>query len=151
MHQNAVKNYRVRPGNNSTTHHRGSLREFLRSPTSTLNSSKLKTTQVYINEDLCESSVQLRKGQLPELKKARLEGKVTYFSHTKLVIKEKKVQRSDSPTTNSVVHDGKVNEGGAASASVLAAVTAQLPFGHKKTTGVRLKCHKTQQVVPQEV
>ena len=54
------------------------------------NSSMLKNTHVYINEDLCESSVQLREAQLPELKKTRTEDKTAYFNHTLLVM------RSDS-------------------------------------------------------
>lgn len=47
------------------------------------NSSRLKNTSIYVNEDLCKPSLQLRKVQLPQLKKARLEVRVAYFSHTK--------------------------------------------------------------------
>lgn len=59
-------------------------------------SSMLKNTHIYINEDLCESSVQARKAQLPEMRKARAEGKIAYFSHTKLVIRERREHRGDS-------------------------------------------------------
>lgn len=45
---------------------------------------------------ICESSLQLRKAKLSQLKKARLEGKVAYFSHTKLVIKERSSASSHS-------------------------------------------------------
>lgn len=54
------------------------------------NSSKLKNSNIYLNEDLCEASVQVRKAQLPELRKARAEGKIAYFSYTKLVVKERR-------------------------------------------------------------
>ena len=57
------------------------------------NSSKLKNTNIYVNEDLCEASLQTRKAQLPELRKARAEGKVAYFSHTRLIVKERREQR----------------------------------------------------------
>lgn len=59
------------------------------------NSSKLKHTNIYVNEDLCEASLQARKAQLPELRKARAEGKVAYFSHTRLVVKERREQRQE--------------------------------------------------------
>ena len=59
------------------------------------NSAKLRNTNIYINEDLCEASVQIRKEKLPELKKARSEGKIAYFSHTKLIIKERGSTEND--------------------------------------------------------
>lgn len=62
------------------------------------NSPKLKKTNIFINEDLCEASMQERRAKLPELKKARAEGKIAYFSHTRLVIKERKVH-------SALVHD----------------------------------------------
>lgn len=53
-------------------------------------SPKLKSTNIYLNEDLCKASVHERKAQLPELCKARAEGKIAYFSCTKLVVKERR-------------------------------------------------------------
>ena len=53
------------------------------------NSYKLKGTSVFVNEDLCQSSLEKRKEQLPRLQQARRDGKTAYFSHTKLIIKEK--------------------------------------------------------------
>lgn len=53
------------------------------------NSPKLKDSNVYLNEDLCEASVQERKAQMPELRKARAAGKIAYFRHTRLVIRER--------------------------------------------------------------
>ena len=53
------------------------------------NVRKLKGTRIFINEDLCPASHNIRKSQLPALKQARSEGKIAYFRHTKLIIKEK--------------------------------------------------------------
>ena len=72
------------------------FREFADRQQGLRNSSRLKNTNIYVNEDLCESSNQLRKAQLPQLKKARAEGKVAYFSHTKLIIKERSSASGDS-------------------------------------------------------
>lgn len=65
------------------------------------NASKLKNTNIYINEDLCEASVQLRKAQLSDLRKARAEGKIAYFSHTKLVIRDRSERRFGAPGSDS--------------------------------------------------
>lgn len=51
-----------------------------------INSPKLKNANIYLNEDLCEGSVQEQK----ELQKARAEGKIAYFSCTNLVVKERR-------------------------------------------------------------
>ena len=64
-------------------HHYGDREFFLR------NSYKLKGTAVFVNEDLCQTSLNIRKEKLPELQQARREGKTAYFSHTRLIIKEK--------------------------------------------------------------
>ena len=64
-------------------HHYGDRERFLR------NSYKLKGTMVFVNEDLCQTSLNIRKEKLPQLQQARREGKTAYFSHTKLIIKDK--------------------------------------------------------------
>ena len=51
------------------------------------NSRKLKYWNIYINEDLCAASQELKKKQFPLLKKAKEEGKIAFFRHTKLIIK----------------------------------------------------------------
>ena len=53
------------------------------------NSRKLKGSSIFINEDLCEASQTKRREQLPQLKQARSEGKIAYFVHTRLVIKDR--------------------------------------------------------------
>ncbi len=59
------------------------------------NSFKLKNTNIFLNEDLCESSVLLRKAQLPALKKAKAEGKIAFFRHTKLIIRDRGEQQDE--------------------------------------------------------
>lgn len=54
------------------------------------NSARLRNTNIYLKEDLCESSVQRRRAQMPELCRAREEGKVAFFVHTRLVIRERR-------------------------------------------------------------
>ena len=54
-----------------------------------VNAKKLKGTKIYINEDLSEGSLAKRNAQLPQLKQARSQGKIAFFNHTKLIIKEK--------------------------------------------------------------
>ena len=53
------------------------------------NSHKLKGTKVFVNEDLCQPSLNIRKEKLPLLLQARREGKTAYFNHINLVIKDK--------------------------------------------------------------
>ncbi len=53
------------------------------------NVTKLKGTRIYITEDLCPASQNIRKAQIPAMKQAKSEGKVAYFRHTKLIIKER--------------------------------------------------------------
>ena len=71
------------------------------------NSWRLKGTQTFINEDLSELTIQKRKEKMPEFKNARQQGKIAYFKKDKLIIKERKDDRtsgnpaSTSPATTS--------------------------------------------------
>lgn len=65
------------------------------------NARKLKGTGIFINEDLCAASQELRKSQFPLMKKAREEGKIAFFKHTKLIIKERTRQVSDNGESSS--------------------------------------------------
>ena len=56
------------------------------------NSPKLKGTNIFINEDLCLASQAKRREQLPKLREARSQGKIAYFVHTRLVVKDRIVQ-----------------------------------------------------------
>lgn len=53
------------------------------------NSNKLRGTNIFVNEDLCASSQAVKNAQMPQLKQARAQGKIAYFRHTKLIIKER--------------------------------------------------------------
>lgn len=60
------------------------------------NARKLRSTGIYINEDLCPASQEIVKSQLPRMKQARSEGKTAYFKHTRHVFKER--MSGSSPT-----------------------------------------------------
>ncbi|KAG0710778.1 hypothetical protein GWK47_022104 [Chionoecetes opilio] len=55
------------------------------------NVAKLRGSRIYIYEDLCPASQEIKRAQLPLLKQAKSEGKVAYFRHTKLIIKDKNI------------------------------------------------------------
>ncbi|XP_065684371.1 uncharacterized protein LOC136096732 [Hydra vulgaris] len=52
------------------------------------NSSKLKGKNIYINEDYCAETVQIRKELRMEMKKAREGGKFAFISYDKLIVQE---------------------------------------------------------------
>lgn len=51
--------------------------------------SHLKGTNIYLNEDLSSASLATKKAQIPLFKQARAEGKIAFFRHTKLIIRER--------------------------------------------------------------
>ncbi|KAK3896113.1 hypothetical protein Pcinc_000211 [Petrolisthes cinctipes] len=53
------------------------------------NAKKLRGTGIFINDDLCPASLELRKNQMPRLKQAKEDGKIAFFRHTNLIIREK--------------------------------------------------------------
>lgn len=54
------------------------------------NAAKLKGTKIFfVNEDLCPASQKIRQEKMPMLRQARSEGKLAYFRHTKLIVKER--------------------------------------------------------------
>ena len=80
-----------------------------------MNSRKLKGSSIYINEDLCEQSINKRKEQLPKLQAARRQGKIAYFQHTKLIIKDKR---------NFALGTPEIENSGASSPGLVADITA---------------------------
>lgn len=76
------------------------------------NVKKLKGTNIYVNEDLCPESQSIKMSQMPLLKQARAQGKVAFFRHTKLIIREK--TNNDEATGERMVGPGAVS--GAATA-----------------------------------
>ncbi|KAG0715406.1 hypothetical protein GWK47_011976 [Chionoecetes opilio] len=92
------------------------------------NVAKLRGSRIYINEDLCPASQEIKREQLPLLKQAKSEGKVAYFRHTKSIIKDKNIyaniidmastSRGNRNTSEAVVAD--VTDGGAVPAPPVA-------------------------------
>ena len=60
------------------------------------NSKKLKGTDIFVNEDLSELTIQKRREKLPLLKAARNEGKIAYFIKDNLIIKERNLSHAVS-------------------------------------------------------
>lgn len=77
------------------------------------NVTKLRGTKIYINEDLCPASQAIKREKLPLLKQARSEGKIAYFSHTKLIIKDRTTR--DGVSEAEVPANGLAVEGAGAS------------------------------------
>ncbi|KAK3874082.1 hypothetical protein Pcinc_020952 [Petrolisthes cinctipes] len=69
------------------------------------NVRKSRGSRIFVNEDLCPSSHNIRKAQFPALKEARSQGKISYFRHTKLIIKEK---HASNQVTATFRRDGSV-------------------------------------------
>ena len=92
----------------------------------TRNVTKLRGTRIFINEDLCPASQSIRKAQLPQLKQARSEGKVAYFRHTRLIVKERPsgtgtsgFTRGTEASTTSGLQVGSTEEGAGSSDVVM--------------------------------
>lgn len=76
------------------------------------NGRKLKGTNIFVNEDLCAASQAIKSAQFPLMKQARAEGKIAFFRHTKLIIREKTDGGSAGPERRSAERGGA--PGGAA-------------------------------------
>ncbi|KAK3868779.1 hypothetical protein Pcinc_025817 [Petrolisthes cinctipes] len=79
------------------------------------NARKLKGTNIFLDDDLCPASQAIKNAQMPQLKQAKAQGKIAFFRHTKLIIRERynvgaAAGRGRQPT-------GDTDEGTAASAS----------------------------------
>ncbi len=57
---------------------------------------KLKGTNIYFNDDLCAASQAIKNAQMPLMKQARAAGKIAYFRHTKLIVKDRLVTEAPS-------------------------------------------------------
>ena len=67
------------------------------------NKHKLKGTGVFINEDLSEGTMKIRQEKLPELQAARNAGKIAYFRHEKLIIRDRKHDNTREWTSSSSI------------------------------------------------
>ena len=50
---------------------------------------KLKGTDIYINEDVCKATLEIRKSKIEELKLKRRQGYIAYFAGTDIVVKKR--------------------------------------------------------------
>ena len=57
--------------------------------------------KVSIREDLCKASLQKRKDKMSDLIQAKKDNKIAYFSHTKLITKERPPPRNGQPAPSS--------------------------------------------------
>lgn len=81
------------------------------------NATKLRGTKIFINDDLCQASQEKRKEELPLLKQARSDGKIAYFRHTKLIIRDRmntEARGSGYSPNGPTVGENGHNPGGAA-------------------------------------
>ena len=100
------------------------------------NSHKLKGTQIFINEDLSERTLNMRKEKLPELKSARARGKIAYFDKDKLIIKDRNHnlnQQSRNSTT--LRHDDDINSSRVSTLVSVFDASSPLPAGDPTLIG----------------
>lgn len=106
------------------------------------NVSKLRGSRIYINEDLCPASQEIKKAQFPLQKQARSEGKIAYFRHTKLIIKDKNyanVNEVNRPSRNELVAanaSADVTSGGGSAAPTVPARAGSEAEGSSRVGGM---------------
>ena len=71
----------------------------------------LKGTNIFLNEDLSATSQAIKNAQMPLLKQARAEGKIAFFRHTKLIIREKTNKDDTGRGQQATVVTGAVSGG----------------------------------------
>lgn len=103
---------------------------------------KLRGTNIYINDDLCAASQAIKNAQMPQLKQARAQGKIAFFRHTKLIVKESPTRGSNMSrhketltagpghlTTQGEARDAADNDGAQAPAADTAADAVKAAAG----------------------
>lgn len=68
----------------------------------------LKGTNIFLNEDMSPASLAIKNAQMPLFKQARADGKLAFFRHTKLIIREKTEDKSTRHRPTSVSEEGAV-------------------------------------------
>ena len=91
------------------------------------NSSKLKGSNIYINEDVSAATLEIRKSKMPELLQKRRDGYYAYFSGTKIVSKRRTPPTdptsqvssgNSSPSLNRPSNDGPIISASSSSSNV---------------------------------
>lgn len=91
------------------------------------NAKKLRGTNIFLNDDLCAASQAIKNSQLPSLKEAKAQGKIAYFRHTRLIIKERNAEdgvadRGQRPPVEAAAKNGSGTNSRAELAAVAGAV-----------------------------
>ena len=73
---------------------------------------KLKGTNIFINEDVCKATMEIRKTKLKELKEKREQGFIAYFSGADLITKERGIKQTEARRSgySNRVNDNKQEE-----------------------------------------
>lgn len=91
---------------------------------------KLKGTNIFVNEDLCAASQTVKSSQFPMMREARAQGKIAFFRHTKLIIRERTTDNATRQNQPPVTEEGDSRVGAAGPADVAGRVT------HSQVAGV---------------
>lgn len=99
---------------------------------------KLKGTNIYINDDLCAASQAIKNAQMPQLKQARAQGKIAFFRHTKLIVRDSPVRVTAEPGRQITPGGTGVaaGDGGAQAPAAVAAAAAEVVVGASAGGGV---------------
>ena len=65
------------------------------------NTWKLKDSNIYINDDVCDNTAKTRRDLIPQMKSAKAAGKIAFFQGNKLIIKDRKRNMETNGTQNS--------------------------------------------------
>lgn len=68
------------------------------------NGKKLKGTSIYVREDFSEKILAKRRALMPQLREARDNGKIAYFSYDRLIIKDRQIQL-DQPLNDAITDE----------------------------------------------
>ena len=71
------------------------LRQYKHRQECLYSASKLRGTNVFLNEDVSKANMQIRKERLPELREKRRQGFIAYFSGSTLITKQRRKQDSE--------------------------------------------------------
>ena len=95
----------------------------------------LKGTNIYLNEDMSSTSLAVKNAQMPLCKQARNEGKIAFFRHTKLIIRER-TNVDDAEREQQRPTEAMDAEGGSISFGALGGPEPETDAAGTSTTGV---------------
>ena len=101
------------------------------------NSSKLKGSKIFVNEDVSAATLNIRKSKMNELLQKRKDGFYAYFSGTKIVAKKRTIPRQTS--TDHLISD----------ASTVPAANQQLPVASLNVASTSAKPNRKPNVPAQ--